>query len=188
MAMDLSAAEDSLMVRAGFGVMLALLCGAISFLYLHNRSAVRESASLLINIAVLEHLDRILDAADRVRVDQQAFLVTGDDQLSDEVVERTMTLQHDVTALDRLTSANEFQHRAVVRLERDVQGLLDSLRQCCEVSRLPGTRTSSGALDATAEVQEVQLEATQLRRNAEIGILDVVRKRHRSGSIFDALF
>ena len=68
--MDLSSAEDSLVVRVGLCVSLALLCGAMSFPYLHNRAAARESASLLIDIAVLEDVDRIIDAADRLRVAQ----------------------------------------------------------------------------------------------------------------------
>jgi CHASE3 domain sensor protein len=186
--MDLSAAEDSLMVRAGFGVMLALLCGALSCLYFHDRTAAKETAALLTNITVLENVGRILDATDRLRFDQRAFLVIGHEQLSDEVAENTMALEQEVAALKRSTSGDQFQHAAVAKLERRVRELLSLIARSYEMSRSQGPPTAMASLDATATVQEVQLEATRIRIDAEIRILDVVRERRRSGGILHAVF
>ena len=187
--MDTSSADGSLMVGVGLAMALALLGGgSMSFSYLHNRTAAKERAALTTNLDVMENVDWMLANTDRLTVDLRAFLVTGDDQLSDEVIETMMALDQRVSDLQRLTSGNELQHPAVVKLERGFQRLFDLVGQSYEIKRLLGAPIALDLLDTGGAVAEVDFEATQVRMNAVIGILGVVRRQRTSGTVLEALF
>ena len=76
--MDLSI-EDSKVVRTGAGLAVLVICLAIAFRCAIDRSLAMVNKSLTGTLLVVGYADDILDDLDRKKIDQRAFLSTGND-------------------------------------------------------------------------------------------------------------
>ena len=90
--MDPYSAEDSWTIR-GLGLALVVICLAIGFHYALNRTLTKVNDSVTGGFLVVEHVDAIVDDLDRLTLNQRAFLGTGDERFSQDVVESVMGIE-----------------------------------------------------------------------------------------------
>ena len=186
--MDSFSAEDSLLAKVGLGVAMALLCSLIFVSYLQNRSMARMSETLSQNFAVLDRVDGILLALDRLRVEQRAFLATDDEEFSEGIVESIMTLQLNINGLKALSAKGQLQPAPVAKLGHTVNRMFDLIGQSYELRTLVGTDAAVEFFDANPAMVDAQTEAQALRRGATAGFFARLAQERKARSALKVLF
>jgi CHASE3 domain sensor protein len=186
--MDLSTAEDSAIVRIGFGLALVVICLAIGFRFALNRSLTKVSNSLIGGFLILDHVDNILDDLDRLSLNQRAFLSTGDERFSQDVVESVMGIERQIDSLQQIARKGARLHAPVNQLARAIDWALDSLGRSNELEQTSGAAVAIALLDNDESIEDAKEVAQELRRQATDGVFDRVRTERKIKSILDVLF
>jgi hypothetical protein len=113
--MDLSAAEDSYVVRLACGLALAIggliLCARFAL----DRTFIEVRRAVIGGLIVVEKADSITGDLDRLATSQRAFLSTGDERFAVEVAESIMALSYDLGTLEQISG-----NLAPARLRRGI--------------------------------------------------------------------
>src|SRR5260370_24051206 len=154
--MDLNSAEDSGIVRIGFALALVVICLGIGFHYALNRSLTKVNNSLTGGFLVLEHVDSILDDLDRLSFTQRAFLSTGDERFSQDVVESVMGIERHMDSLQQIARKGARLHAPVDNLARAIDWALNSLGKSNEIEQTSGAAVAIALLDNDESLEDAQ--------------------------------
>jgi CHASE3 domain sensor protein len=187
-AMDLNLAEDSITLRVMFGAGLVIICLGIGFYHALNRSLAHVHDSFVGGLGVVDHVDNLLMQLDRLNTDQRAFLSTGDDRFSEDVVESIMGIDRNLESLRAAADKDQRLRKPVDSLDRSINWVLDSMGRAFEIERTAGTAVAIALLDDDSSVDGAKDDAQKLRTVATNGVFDRLRSERRIRSIFNILF
>lgn len=186
--MDLNSAEDSKTVRMMFGLTVVVICLGIGFHHALRRALAQVSDSLVGGFVVVDHVDSIVNELDRLTIDQRAFLSTGDDRFSENVVESIMRIDRNLESLESAADKDERLREPVGRLTRSVNWVMDSMGKSFQVQQTAGNAVAIAFLDDDDSVEDAKGDALRLRALATEGVFDRVRCEGRMQSILRVLF
>jgi CHASE3 domain sensor protein len=185
--MDPYSAEDSWTIR-GLGLALVVICLAIGFHYALNRTLSKVNASVTGGFLVVEHVDAIVDDLDRLTLNQRAFLGTGDERFSQDVVESVMGIERHLDSLNQLKTRGPRVRSAITKLERAVGWALDSLGKSNDLNQSMGSGIAIALLDNDDSIDDAKRVAQELRKEVTDGVFDRVRTERKMKAILDVLF
>jgi len=170
--MDLSI-EDSKAVRSGAGLAVLVICLAIAFRCAIDCSLAMMNNSLTGTLLVVGYADDILDDMDRLRVDQRAFLSTGNDCFSDGIYESATSMLVDLDALEKLRLQSRALRGQILRVSDSVHSALDLVGRSNELEQSDGTSVALALLDGDANnsIEDARAGAVELKRLATDRIL-----------------
>jgi CHASE3 domain sensor protein len=186
--MELYSAEDSRIVRSGFGLALVILCLVIAFSHAHIRSLTKIGDSLTSSLVVVDHVDSVLNDLDRLSVDQRAFLSTGDDHFSQDVAESAIALSHQVNFLNVLVAKKIPLQAPVAKLALELRWALNAVGRSYDIQEMAGSAAAIAYLDTDPSIFDAKLDAEQLRSRATDSLFDRVRAERRVKAIMEVLF
>ena len=174
-------------IRFGSALVLVILCLGVAFQCSLDRVLTRIGASTTRGLLVIDDLDSIIDALDRLSLSQRSFLHTGDLRFSQDVAESVMRINGRVDSLRRAVVKPDPLRDATIKLSGAIDCGLKSMRRSNEVEQSAGTAAALTLLDNDVSMDDARIQAEQVRRLATDAIFDRVRAEHRI-SIFDLLF
>jgi len=186
--MDLNSAEDSRIVRTGFALALVVICLAIGFHCALNRSLTKVNDSLTGGFLILEHVDSILDDLDRLSLNQRAFLGTGDERFSQDVVESVMEIERHMDSLQQIARKGARLRPPIDNLARAIDWALDSLGKSNEIEQTSGAAVAIALLDNDESLEDAKDVAQRLRRQATDGVFDRVQTERKMKAILDVIY
>lgn len=186
--MDPYSAEDSWIIKAGCALALIAICLAIGFHYALNRSLTKVNDFVTGGFVIVDHIDAIVDDLDRLSLNQRAFLGTGDERFSQDVVESVMGIERHMDSLEQLKRQGPRLRTAVSRLDHSIEWALNSLGKSNELNQSLGSGIAIALLDNDDSITEAKMVAQDLRRQATDGVFDRVRTQRKMKAILDVLF
>ncbi len=176
------------MTIRGLGLALVLICLAIGFHYAINRTLTKVNDSLTGGFLVVEHVDAIVDDLDRLTLNQRAFLGTGDERFSQDVVESAMGIERQSGLTESVKTRGPRVKGAITKLERAVAWALDSLGKSNDLNQSMGSGVAIALLDNDDSIDDAKRVAQELRREVTDGVFDRVRHERKMKAILDVLF
>src|SRR5262245_50422031 len=134
----------------GSGFVLAVIWGALWLGHAYDRSLARLNESFSQAFAVAGRLDAIAGALDRLNVDQQAFLSSGDHRFLEGVWESTPSLDDDIAWLSDLTTQSGLPPAPLTSMSHAIKEVLDSVGDSYYLRDLRG-RAAARAFFAAKE-------------------------------------
>ncbi|MGO9056838.1 MAG: CHASE3 domain-containing protein [Candidatus Binataceae bacterium] len=186
--MDLNSAEDSKTVKAMLGVTVVVICLGIGFHHALKRSLMRVSDSFIGGLTVVDHVDSIVNQLDRLTIDQRAFLSTGDDRFSENVVESIMGIDRNLESLEVAANKDPRLRSPVAELSHSINWVMDSMGKSFQIQQTSGAAVAIALLDDDPSVDGAKGEARRLRAVATDDVFDRVRSESRMRSILNVLF
>ena len=187
-AMDVDSWKDSEAVRLGFGLALVVLCLGIGFHYALDRILTSVRESMTGGFGVVNDADSIMNGLDRLNLNQRFFLRTGDLHFSQDMYESVTEIERHMDSLRQIAQQGSQLRGPIARLDRGVDGALDSLRRSNDLDKSKGSAEAIALLDRDESIPEGRREAEQLRKLAAQGIFDHVRNQRQMESILAAVF
>lgn len=186
--MDPYSAEDSWIIRAGCALALVAVCLASGFHYVMNRTLNKVNNSVTGGFLVVDHVDAIVDGLDRLTLNQRAFLGTGDERFSQDVVESVMGIERHMDSLGQLKIPDPRLRIVISKLEHSVEWALDSLGKSNDLNQTMGSGIAIALLDNDESIADAKMVAQELRKAATDGVFDRVRTERKMKAILDVLF
>jgi CHASE3 domain sensor protein len=186
--MDPFSAEDSWIIKAGCALALVTICLALGFHYAFNRTLSTVDASVTGGFLVVDHVDAIVDDLDRLTLNQRAFLGTGDERFSQDVVESVMGIERNLDSLAQLKNHGPRLRLDFTRLEQAVGWALDSLGKSNDLNQSMGSGIAIALLDNDDSIADAKSVAQQLRKEVTDGVFNRFRKQRKMRTILDVLF
>jgi CHASE3 domain sensor protein len=186
--MDLSAAEDSYVVRLACGLALAIggliLCARFAL----DRTFIEVRRAVIGGLIVVEKADSITGDLDRLATSQRAFLSTGDERFAVEVAESIMALSYDLGTLEQISGNLAPARSYVAVLSHRVDLALASIRKTYDLQQRLGSGAAIAMLNDNCAVDDAKQEAVLLKRAATGGMFGRVQMDCRLSSILEVLF
>jgi CHASE3 domain sensor protein len=188
--MDFDSLEDSAIVKAVAVLVAVSICVAICLRYALNHSLGAVNISMRRGFIVVEHVDRIVDALDQLKVSQRALLSIGGDRFSEGVAENVTGMLAEVDTLRQLKTRDPLLKRQIARVTRSVNWVLDLVGKTNELQRLFGAPAALALFDADGDnyILTAKLDAIQLKQMATDSALHRVRAQRRLRSVLEVLF
>jgi CHASE3 domain sensor protein len=171
------------------GLALVLVWSVMSLAHAYDRSLTTVSDSFTHGFMLLGRLGTIVDALDRLSVEERAFLSTGDERFQDGVIENAEALEINVDVLNSMAATGKSQRAALTSLFRSIKQVLDL------VGESDGIRDArSGAAAAAffeskeSAVSLAKWQADQLRIEVTRGMSGRIRKARRYNALFEGFF
>jgi hypothetical protein len=169
------------------GLALVFAWGVMSLARAYDRNLATVSDSFTRGFMLLGRLGTIVDALDRLGVDQRAFLSTGDERFQDGVIENAESLEINMDMLNTLAAANESQ-RPLISLSRSIKDVLDLVGESDGIRE----RSSPAAADFFDSKEDVvslaKWQADQLRIEVTRSMSVRIQKARGSNALFEGLF
>jgi hypothetical protein len=171
------------------GFALVFAWGVISLAHAYDLSLAKMNDSFAQGFMLEERLGGVLDNLARLRIDQQAFLATGDERFQDGVVESAETLTLDIGVLNSLAAKSEMERPLLTSLSRSIEQVLGSVADSDHIREV---RSKADAV-AFFESQETAIsvakwQADQLRIQVAGRISDRIRSARSTNALFQDLF
>ena len=176
------------MVKVGCALVLVAVCLAIGFHYAFNRTLTKVNASVTGGFLVVDHVDAIVDNLDRLTLNQRAFLGTGDERFSQDVVESIMGIERNLDSLEQLKNRSPRLRLDITKLERSIGWAFDSLGKSNDLNQTLGSGIAIALLDNDDSIADAKLVAQELRKEVTDGVFDRFRTQRRMRAILDILF
>jgi CHASE3 domain sensor protein len=108
-------------------------------------------------------LDDLTSTVDRLSIDQQAFMSTGDDRFQDGVYASIVTLDRRLAGLNASMAGNAVQRARLVRLSAAIKQVVDAVAQSYEVKDARGAAAALAFLDTNdAAISAAKSRAAEL--------------------------
>ncbi len=171
----------------GLGLALVFVWGVMSLAQAYDRSLARVNDSFARTFSVVDRPDAILSTLDRLGVDQQAFLSTGDERFQDGVVESAETLELDSDMIKSF-AANGKLRAALAGLSRSIKGVLGSVGESDNIREVRGKAAAITFFDSRqAAIAAAKSQAEQLRVEMTQRISDRIQSAGGANALLDAL-
>jgi hypothetical protein len=172
------------------GFALAFVWGVISLAHAYDRSLAKMKDSYARGFMLVERLGGVLDTLARLRIDQQAFLSTGDDSFQDGVVESAETLTLDVSVLNSLAARNTSERPLLLSLSRSIEQSIASVADSDHLREVHGKADAIAYFDAQENaISLAKWQAEQLRIQIAGRISDHVQSARSANALLqDFLF
>jgi CHASE3 domain sensor protein len=189
---DLEDAEDSKIVRTLCGLALVGLCLTVGFRFAFNHTLnhtlTKVSDSLTGGLEVVEHADGILDDLDRLNINQRAYLATGDERFSEDVVESVIGIRSHLESLEQFGGKGPQFRDRVEELHHKVDWVLNAVGKSNELQQSAGVAVAMALLDDDDSIGDAKLDAIALKKWATEGVFDRVRRERKAHSVLEVLF
>ena len=160
------------------GFALMFVWGVMSLAHANDQSLAKVNDSFTQGFMVVGRLGAILDALDRLSVDQRGFLSTGDERFQDGVIEGAETLALDMDVLNSLAARNKLQRALLTNLSRPIEQVLGSVAESDDIRDVRGRAAAVAFFESKeAAISVSKGQADQLR----IEITGRISDRIRSG-------
>jgi len=186
--MDLSSIEDSKTVSMACGLALAVICLAMWFRFVLNRTVTKVTHSMTGEMIVIENIDSIMNHLDCLRMSQRAFLFTRDEHFSGQVAESAMAISNNLAGLRQISINNEAWQGKLTKLSHRIDWALDSIEKTYELQQRFGSSAAIALLDDDCAVEDAKREALSLKRFTTDGMFERVQTEGEIGSILEKLF
>ncbi len=188
--MNLDSAEDSNLLRLAAGAVLLIICLGTAFSLALDRTFSKVSNSLIGSFAVVEHADGIVDDLDRLRIDQRAFLSTGEDCYSEDIVESATQIINHLDALEQLPVHGQALRRQIARLSHSVHGALNMVGLSNNLQQHWGTAVALELLDEDGynAIETARMDALAVKRLATDRAMHRVSVERKPRLVLDMLF
>ena len=158
------------------GFALVFVWGVISLGHAYDRNLTKMKDSVDQGFMLVGRLDGALDALARLRVDQQAFLSTGDERFQDGVIESVETLTIDIAVLNSLAAKNKSERALLFSLSRSIEQVLGSVGESDHIMELRGKAEAVAFFDSQEDsIPDAKGQAEQLRIQIAGRISDRIR-------------
>ena len=170
------------------GFALASVWGVISLAHAYDRNLTKVNDSFTQGCIVTGRLGAILDALDRLSVDQQAFLSTGDGRFQDGVIESAETLELNIDMLNAQAAKSKSPPPLLSGLSDSIRQVLDSVGESDNIrdARSPTAAAAFFESKDTA-ISLAKWQANQLRVETTRSMSARVRQARGSNALFEAI-
>ena len=145
------------------GLTLVFVWSVMSLAQAYERSLAMVNDSLARSFSVVAGLGAILSALDRLNVDQQAFLSTGDERFQDGVIESAESLGVDTDMIKSLAADGKLR-AAIAQLSHSIKEVIGSVGESDHLREVRGKAAAIGFFDSQQDViAAVKSQAEQLR-------------------------
>ncbi len=188
--MNLDSADDSNLLRLAAGAVLLIICLATAFSLALDRIFSKVSKSLVSSFAAVEHADDIVDDLDRLRIDQRAFLSTGEDCYSEDIIESATQIISHIDALEQLPVHGQALSRQIARLSDSVHSALNVVGLSNNLQQDWGTAAALALLDRDGynAIETARMDAVEVRRLATDRAMHRVSVDRKPRSVLGTLF
>ena len=170
------------------GLALVFAWGVISLAHAYDRNLATVSDSFTHGFMLLGRLGNIVDALDRLGIDQRAFLSTGDERFQDGVIENAESLEINIDMLNALAATDKSQ-RPLTSLSRSIKDVLDLVGQSDGIRDVRGSAAAAAFFDSRqGAVSLAKWQADQLRIEVTRGISGRIRKARGYNALFEGFF
>jgi hypothetical protein len=180
--------ENTLAWSLWFGLALAVIWGMMSLRDAYERSLAKVDICFSQGFMVVGRLDAIAGALDRLKVDQQAFLSTGDGRFLQDVWESARSLQDNVSWLNSIAAGNGLPRAPLTRMSGAIKQVLDLVGASYDVRDMrgrPAARAFFAAREAT--IAGAKFRTDELRIEVIQGISARILTAHGSNLLLDAI-
>jgi CHASE3 domain sensor protein len=170
------------------GFALVVIWGVMSLGHAYDRSLAKVNDSFNQGFVVVGRLDAIVGALDRLNVNQQAFLSTGDDHFLQDVWESARSLDNNIAWLDSFAARNALPRAALTRMSRAIKQVLELVGESYDVRDMrgrPAARAFFAARDAT--IAGAKSRADELTVEVTKGISDRIRTARGTNLLLEAI-
>lgn len=170
------------------GLALVFAWGVMSLAHAYDRSLATVSDSFTHGFMLLGRLESIVDALDRLGVDQRAFLSTGDERFQDGVIENAESLEIDIDVLNALAATGKSQ-RALVSLSRSIRQVLDLVGESDGIRDVRSSAAAAAFFESKdSALSLAKWQADQLRIEITRGMSGRIIKARRYHALFEGFF
>jgi CHASE3 domain sensor protein len=170
------------------GFALVVAWGVISLGYAYERSLARVNDCFNQGFVVVGRLDAIVGALDRLNVNQQAFLSTGDDHFLQDVWESARSLDNNIAWLDSFAARNALPRAPLTGMSRAIKQVLKLVGESYDVRDMrgrPAARAFFAAREAT--IAGAKSRADELTVEVTKGISDRIRTARGTNLLLEAI-
>src|SRR5262249_38068642 len=146
------------------GFALILAWSVISIAHAHERTLARVNDFFTEVSMIMDQLDEINDDLNRLGIDQQAFLSTGEMRFQDAVIESAERLTIPTGMLKSLAASHQIQRPLLASLSRSVDQVVGLVGESDEIAAKHGGPAAVAFFETTeAEIYQAKQEAEDLR-------------------------
>lgn len=186
--MDLVSAEDSKIVRMFCVLAASVICLSICFRFVLDHTLNKVTNSVTASLIVVENCDAILDALDRLNINQRAFLSTADERYSEAVAESVISISTNLESLKQISVRGESLRLRVHKLSGKIDYALASIEKSYELKQTVGSAVAIALIDNDEALEEAKAEAMGLKKLATDGMLNRFETQRKFRSILEVLF
>jgi hypothetical protein len=171
------------------GLALIFAWGLMSLAHAYNRSLAAVSDSFNQGFMLLGRLGTIVDALDRLGVDQRAFLSTGDERFQDGVIENAEALEINIDMLNSPAAIGKSQRVLLIGLSQSVRQVLDSVGESDGIRNVRSGAAATAFFDSKEDaVALAKWQAEQLRIAITRGMSGRIRKARSCNALLEDFF
>lgn len=171
------------------GIALVFAWGVMSLAQAYDRSIATVSDSFNHGFMLLSRVEAVIDALNRLGVEQRAFLSTGDENFQDPVIESAEALEIDMDILHSLTTADGPQYSLLTALPQSISRVLDLVGESDSIRDAHGGAAAAAFFQSRDDTLAfAKCQAEQLKIEITRGMSERIRKARDSKVLFEAIF
>lgn len=170
------------------GFALASVWVMVSLAHSYDLNLTRVNDSFTQGFIVTGRLGAILDALDRLGVDQQAFLSTGDARFQDGVIESAETLELNIDMLNAHAAGSKSPSPVLSGLSDSIKQVLDSVGESDHIRDARSRAAASAFFESRdGAISLAKWQANQLRVETTHSMSAQVRRARGSDVLLEAI-